>query len=90
MSQVEAGVFGYISGLIVGSLIFVFVIAWFYYNQTDSGSPPEWYLEPYNDMRVLYETQQTTFTLLFVLGFLSGLSGSGGIVSVQYNRHRNN
>lgn len=83
---VESFVVGYLSGVLVGSLILVFVVGWILI-ENDVVGVPEWYSGLVEWAKEFRTANPTAFEIAFVLGFLSGIGGSGSAANSQRKKN---
>lgn len=80
MSEIESAIVGYLSGLLVGSLI-VLVMVGFIYLEATNQDVPDFVSDIENFALEYKQGNDSVFMLAFALGFLSGIGGSSKAVS---------
>lgn len=90
MSKLESAIVGYIAGAIVGGLVLLFLIGW-YLVQEEGMTAPDFYTEIHTTVSTqFHQPHPTWFEVAFLLGFLSGISGSGSAAHSANSRRKTN
>lgn len=82
MNKVETAVIGYVAGAIVGGLILLLFLGWVFVSTTEAEAP-DFYVNIKSWLMEYHATHSTIFEVAFVLGFLSGIGGSGSAANSQ-------